>query len=255
MSSTNHTANYNLSQFVGSDKPTWLGDINQDMYAIDAQMKTNADNITTASGAVTELGTTVSGLSSTVSTVQSDLNTTSALANTNAGNISTLTSALNAFKSSLTLSNFTSVAGSSINIHSSVTTSGTLYLAQSSDSASFKLYGTFYMTRSSSSTVTINKTAITGMSGYYGIDTGLTLTTPPSEAFTIASAGTLHRMAVDNSSNKGIYAVAIAIGTDGHIYLEPSDTQAWTLINNAQDRRIYPPCLYFNTNFGDTDSE
>ena len=48
MSSTNHTTNYNLSQFVGSDKPTWLGDYNSDMDKIDTQMKTNADNITTA---------------------------------------------------------------------------------------------------------------------------------------------------------------------------------------------------------------
>lgn len=45
MSSTNHTANYNLPQFVGTDKPAWLGDINPAMTAIDGQMKTNADGV------------------------------------------------------------------------------------------------------------------------------------------------------------------------------------------------------------------
>lgn len=41
MGATNHTTNYNLPQFVGSDKPTWLGDFNSAMSAIDTQMKAN----------------------------------------------------------------------------------------------------------------------------------------------------------------------------------------------------------------------
>lgn len=45
MTATNHTNNYNLSQFVGTDRPTWLGDYNDDMTKIDAQMKQNADAI------------------------------------------------------------------------------------------------------------------------------------------------------------------------------------------------------------------
>lgn len=45
MTATNHTGNYNLSQFAGTDRPTWLGDYNGDMKKIDAQMKKNADAI------------------------------------------------------------------------------------------------------------------------------------------------------------------------------------------------------------------
>lgn len=45
MTATNHTENYNLSQFVGTDRPTWLGDYNGDMTKIDAQLKANADAI------------------------------------------------------------------------------------------------------------------------------------------------------------------------------------------------------------------
>lgn len=41
MGATNHTTNYNLPQFVGSDKPTWLGDFNSAMNTIDTQMKAN----------------------------------------------------------------------------------------------------------------------------------------------------------------------------------------------------------------------
>nr|UWD62504.1 MAG: hypothetical protein [Bacteriophage sp.] len=50
MTATNHTANYNLSQFAGTDRPTWLGDYNGDMAKIDAQLKKNADGITSAAG-------------------------------------------------------------------------------------------------------------------------------------------------------------------------------------------------------------
>ena len=38
MSSTNKTPNYQLSQFVGSDKPAWLADYNQDMSKIYANL-------------------------------------------------------------------------------------------------------------------------------------------------------------------------------------------------------------------------
>lgn len=49
MTATNHTKNYNLSQFAGTDRPTWLGDYNGDMSKIDAQLKKNADDIASAS--------------------------------------------------------------------------------------------------------------------------------------------------------------------------------------------------------------
>ena len=48
MTATNHTKNYNLSQFAGTDRPTWRGDYNGDMSKIDAQLKQNADDIASA---------------------------------------------------------------------------------------------------------------------------------------------------------------------------------------------------------------
>ena len=50
MSASKHTANYGLSQFTGTDRPTWLGDYNNDMTKIDAQLKRNADAIASAGG-------------------------------------------------------------------------------------------------------------------------------------------------------------------------------------------------------------
>ena len=39
MSSTNKTTNYQLSQYIGTDKPTYLGDYNSYMKKIDAAIK------------------------------------------------------------------------------------------------------------------------------------------------------------------------------------------------------------------------
>ena len=50
MSSTNKTEHYNLPQFIGSDIPTWLGDFNSAMVAVDNGINAAA---TSASGAAT----------------------------------------------------------------------------------------------------------------------------------------------------------------------------------------------------------
>ena len=61
MSSTNKTTNYELSQFVGTDKPAWLSDYNTDMSKIDTGIKSAADAATaastTATGAAGAIGT------------------------------------------------------------------------------------------------------------------------------------------------------------------------------------------------------
>ena len=88
---TNATTNYELPQFVGTDKPTWLGDFNEAMADIDAGMHENASDIASmesdvaaasaaasqASQDVTTLTGTVNTLSSTVSSVQTTANNAS----------------------------------------------------------------------------------------------------------------------------------------------------------------------------------
>lgn len=91
MSHTNSTTNYNLPQFIGTDKPTWLNDVNGAMSAIDTQMKLNADSATSAGtnattalngiGTLANLNTTAkTDLVSAVNEVNTSLGTTSGVA-------------------------------------------------------------------------------------------------------------------------------------------------------------------------------
>lgn len=93
---TNHTTNYELSQFTSSDKPTFLGDYNGDMLKIDTAI---AGVNTTATGAVStanaasatanDAATAAASAASTAATA--DANASSALAT--AGNAATAAAA------------------------------------------------------------------------------------------------------------------------------------------------------------------
>lgn len=48
MSATNKTPNYDLPQWIGSDHPTWQGDLNAAFLTIDSTMKANAEEIENA---------------------------------------------------------------------------------------------------------------------------------------------------------------------------------------------------------------
>ena len=61
MGHTNETANYNLPQFIGTDKPTWLGDVNGAMSAIDAAIANAASAATDAASVATNAATVASG--------------------------------------------------------------------------------------------------------------------------------------------------------------------------------------------------
>ena len=49
MASTNKTTTLGLSQFVGTDKPDWLTDYNDDMEKIDTWATTTDSDVTDAS--------------------------------------------------------------------------------------------------------------------------------------------------------------------------------------------------------------
>lgn len=129
-SSTNKTTNYDLPQFVGTDKPTWLGDFNEAMSSIDAGMHENATNISTmasdvasASATASQASQDVAGLTSTVNTLSSNVtavtitannaqqtatsalntaNTANGKADTNASSITTIQSDISTINSSMT---------------------------------------------------------------------------------------------------------------------------------------------------------
>lgn len=106
MGSTNKTAHYELPQFVANDKPSWLGDVNEAMEAIDAGIygaKSSADGAQqTANNAVAGVqsaGTRMDGIQTQLDTVATQANQTattvaghtSSIA-TNSANINTLNS-------------------------------------------------------------------------------------------------------------------------------------------------------------------
>ena len=91
MASTNKTTHYELSQYVGTDKPTYLVDYNQDMDKIDAGIygaKSKADTNGNAIGDLTTLNTTVK--TSLVGAVN-EVDTNEKANATNIGTLSSLT--------------------------------------------------------------------------------------------------------------------------------------------------------------------
>ena len=93
MGATNLTPNYNLSQFISTDKPAWLQDYNGDMLKIDTGINaaklaadtaqttaTNAQtDATSAINSVTALSSTVSAISTAIGTISGTLNTITSL--------------------------------------------------------------------------------------------------------------------------------------------------------------------------------
>lgn len=93
MSASGATTNYNLSQFISTDIPSWLGDYNGDMLKIDTGIngaKLAADSAALAASAaqndastalsnVGTLSTTVGTLSNTVGTAVGNINTINSL--------------------------------------------------------------------------------------------------------------------------------------------------------------------------------
>lgn len=82
MSSTNKTSNYELPQFISTDKPTWLGDVNGAMGIIDTQMKANntlaqnAKSVADAAATSAQLTSTnarVTALEGSVGQLETDL--------------------------------------------------------------------------------------------------------------------------------------------------------------------------------------
>lgn len=95
MSSTNKTTNYELSQFIGSDKPAWLVDYNGDMSKIDNQMKANADAAASAASQASSAGTAASGAADGVQALNTQINGAGGIASdlvTVQGSINTINS-------------------------------------------------------------------------------------------------------------------------------------------------------------------
>ena len=123
MSHTNRTTNLQLPQFIASDKPTWLGDVNGAMLAIDTaygnieatangatstanNALTNANNaVTTANQASSDASDAVSDASLALTTANNAISTANSASSTASSALSTANSASSTASSALSTAN------------------------------------------------------------------------------------------------------------------------------------------------------
>lgn len=214
----------------------------------DTAISTNASDIDSLE---TRASTLESGLSSQdlrIQSLESDNTTNIANIATNTSDISTLQTNLNNFETKFNLTNITNIT--SISGYSSIVESCSITLAQNSDGSIFKLYGSALKRKSS--TTSVAYTAITGLSGYYGIKTTLQLTTAPDEAYIIDPTGFEQEYKAGQDTVNYIGFDGIAIDTDGYIYINVQSSNTRTFTGSRAYREVFFPCIYFNGSFGDT---
>lgn len=148
MASTNKTTHYELSQFLGTDKPAWLTDYNADMSKIDTGINTAQTTATGADGkadsALTEIGTlgnlTTSNKDSVVlaiNEVDGHADTAQETANDAVGKANTNTLAITNITKELNWNTFATVTFSgSVN-----PSSQDVKIAMNENKSQFKLYG------------------------------------------------------------------------------------------------------------------
>ena len=243
MSSTNKTTNYELSQFLGTDKPAWLTDYNADMGKIDAQMKLNADAATSAGGTASAASTAIGNLASLTTTdkasvvnaineVKSDAGTAQTTAstanNTAAGADTKATNALAG------LAKFDLGEEVTLTVTSNVgrVLNNSLKIRKDSTGSVYKLYGQIDVDNLTNVSGTITLTITT--------DSGLR----PAASYDVNCAGLL---VLTGPSGQSMGARKFSVGTDGTITI-PADTLDGGVSIASW---IFWPALYFNTSFGD----
>lgn len=102
MSSTNKTTNYNLPQFIASDKPTWLGDVNGAMNAIDTALKSIENSVTLLDSNVGTDHDLLTEVKSSVDEINRSLTTINNSVSANTTNISALDGDISYFQSTIT---------------------------------------------------------------------------------------------------------------------------------------------------------
>lgn len=238
MSSTNHTSNYELSQFLGTDKPAWLSDYNSDMSKIDTQMKANADAATAAAGSASSANTAIGTLANLTTTDKTsvvlainEVDSHADTAQNTANNASTAAATANANIAKFNLTEVDTLS-SSVNKGTINTSVSNVQFATDTTNSIFKIYGRLNIDNLGSSsgtlTITLGQTSLR-----------------PATAYTINTGAIVSRVFNSGDSNDTVPR-NLTVNTDGTIVI--SDT----LISGITSYVVMiPPCLYFNTDFGD----
>lgn len=249
MASTNKTINYDLSQYLGTDKPTYLGDYNSDMLKIDTAIKNASDSASAASTAASTAQTTANGASTAASNAQTSADAanqaassasqaaataqgTANTANTNAqsalANASVNAQAIAAVQSYLDIKNYVTPTAQ-ISGAISGTLDSRITVARNDDGTLAKIYGYLGFTKSSAAGNVV--VTLTG--------TGLT----PDSEFTISPIGIL-RDSQNTNYNPGY--LSCTVKANGDLEINFGNVAA-----NRSLLLICPACLYFIKNFGD----
>lgn len=243
MSHTNSTTNYSLPQFVGTDKPAWLTDINGAFSTIDTNLKTVSDNATTAGTTATTASNNIGTLSSLTTTDKSNLVSAINENVTNIGTVSGVASqassdATNAYtkvtalESALNFTQFKTYQQSEIS-HSgaNIVVMDSLSVASNADGSVGKIYGTigFKVTNSN----------------------GFTFSMPsslrPTTQINIVGCAWLSLYNTSENALEDVRTRALTIDTDGTIHT--------TFGAGYYNRKIVmniSACLLFLKDFGDT---
>lgn len=249
MGSTNKTPNYNLPQFINTDKPTWLGDMNEAFSSIDTGMKTNSNSadsaitqasqaLTTANNAITEANqassnaTTAGETATSANTKATQALNTANQAQETANKVVQLLN-LSVFES-INVNNISATRnGQNLNI---LTTWCKLTSATNSEQSLFKLYGKIQLQNISHS----NDKAIISFP---------TTLRPTSDI--IINEAVCQCMDTGSPANANITLFRdLKISTNGtatiETYINPEN-------NTSANIRLYIlPVLYFLKNFGDS---
>lgn len=255
MSSTNKTPNYELPQFIGTDKPTWLGDINDAMSKIDIGMKANSNNagnaVSTATNAVATANQAIDSANSAETSAQSAITkatnaqntaenaqTSATSAQSTAENAQTIATSV---QSALNINNFENINSNNITVTQSgatpsINSSSVITIASNTEKSISKIYGRLEISNVTKNTQS-NPIIIT-------IPTSL----QPKTAITINNA----IVQWNNSSTYNPYLIVIkdlTIQTNGNIQI----TTYYDGGNNTATIRLYLlPFLYFIKDFGDS---
>lgn len=264
--STNKTTYYELPQFVGTDKPTWLGDFNEAMADIDAGMHENATDITSievvaqnASSSASQASQDVATLTGRVNTLSSDVssvtqtannaqqtatsalntaNTANGKADTNTTAITNLTGDVNNLESYLTLSDTRKLTNPTITRGAGTIEAEDIRVALNSDGTAGKIYG---------------RIAMRGQNDYgivKYINTGIMGVTEP---IVITCAGISFSSPVNGGYNVDMAQIKIIPPATG----EASASIEIYMGNWSSTATITSlmPCMYFFKDFGDTQQQ
>lgn len=198
MSHTNTTANYNLPQFIGTDKPSWLTDVNGAMTSIDTQMKANADANTTTAGDLTTLAGRVTTAEGNIATNTANITTVSNVAST-AG--TTATNAKNTADALATMFDINDFGQTTATTSNGIIEFQNVYYASNADGSVGKIYGEI------------------GVKPTTNAPTTITFSTPfrPSETLEIGG-----NVFLQHGVTRETYYTKYTIGTNGQVTIQLS---------------------------------